>query len=100
MSIRVIVETADTEEFSGNSKRTDKPFCFHKQAVHAFIGGSRFPKEIEIAHDRPDQSLRPGEYSVDVEQALTVDRFGGLSIDARKLKFVPSEPKAPVTKAS
>ncbi len=95
MSIRVYVESAQTEEFSGTSQRTGKAFCFHKQAVHAFLPGSKFPKEIELAHDRPDLALRPGEYTLDIESALTVDRFGGLGIDSRKLEFVPAAPKAP-----
>lgn len=94
MSIRVYVESANTEEFSGTSTRTGKAFCFYKQAVHAFLPGSKFPKEIELAHDSADRALRPGEYSLDVEAALTVDRFGGLGIHSRKLQFVPAAPKA------
>jgi hypothetical protein len=93
MTIRVYVESAKTEEFSGTSTRTGKNFCFFKQAVHAFLPGSKFPKEIELAHDTADKALRPGEYSLDVEAALTVDRFGGLGIDSRKLQFVPAESK-------
>lgn len=94
MSIRVFVESADAEKVAGTSGRTGKDYCFYKQSVHVFLGGSRFPKEIEIAHDRPDQALRPGDYTLDVEAALAVDRFGGLGIDSRKLEFVPAAPKA------
>jgi hypothetical protein len=93
MTIRIYVESAKTDEISGTSSRTGKNFCFYKQEVHAFLPGSKFPKQIELAHDTADKALRPGEYSLDVEAALTVDRFGGLGIDSRKLKFVPAEPK-------
>lgn len=95
MSIRVFVESAETDEFKGTSGRTGKDFCFYKQKAHVFLHGSRFPERIELAHNSPSDALRPGDYTLDVEQALAVDRFGGLGIDSRKLVFVPAVPKAP-----
>ncbi|SIQ24686.1 single-stranded DNA-binding protein [Marinobacterium stanieri] len=94
MSIRVYVESSATEQVSGTSSKSGKNYCFYKQPVHAFIGTSKFPEKIEISHDSADRALRPGEYTLDVEAALSVDRFGGLGIDARKLVFVPAAPKA------
>lgn len=94
MSIRVFVESPNCEKFEGVSQRTGKSFCFHKQQVHVFLNGSRFPEKIELAHDNPANALRPGEYSLDVEKALSVGRFGDLGIDSRKLEFVPAEPKS------
>lgn len=94
MSIRVFVESAETDEFKGTSARTGKDFCFFKQKAHVFLHGSRFPERIELTHNSPSDSLRPGDYTLDVEQALSVDRYGGLAIDSRKLVFVPAAPKA------
>ncbi len=94
MSLRVEVDSANTSEFKGTSTRTGKDFCFYKQTAYVFLPGSRFPEKIELSHDNPSHALLAGTYSLDVEQAVAVDRFGGLGIDSRKLVFVPAAPKA------
>jgi hypothetical protein len=89
-AIKIDVQSHETEVFSGNSARTGKPFCFYKQEAFAFTGDGKYPEKIEITHDRPEDALPVGEYFVDLNQAVSVDRFGSLGIDTRKMVFVPA----------
>lgn len=91
---KLLIEISDVrlQEISGTSKGTGKPYCFFKQKAYLFVTGAKYPKEIELSHD-DNKPLGVGRYQIDLNQAVSVDNFGGIGIDARLIEFVPSADK-------
>jgi hypothetical protein len=90
MAKSLLVEISDVrlKEFSGTSKGTQKPYCFFKQKAYLFTTDAKYPTPIELTHDE-NNPLGVGRYHVDLNQAVSIDNFGGLGIDARLIEFVP-----------
>jgi hypothetical protein len=91
--IKVEVESAFVDSRGGISQRTNKPYEIHEQKAWAYLG-SKFPKEITLSLDKPGDALGVGHYEVDLMPALDVGDFGRLTIEARKLRFIPARPAA------
>ncbi len=91
--LKVEITTQEIDKVSGVSKNSGKDFCFYKQSAHVFLNGAKYPERFEITLNDEKEVLAPGVYSLNVEQAVSVDRFGGLGIDGRKLHFVAAAPQ-------
>lgn len=85
--VKVEVESEFVDSRGGMSAK-GKPYEIHEQKVWAYLN-SKFPKEISVNLESADKYLREGMYEVDIAPALEVGDFNRLSIDGRKLKFVP-----------
>lgn len=94
MSLKVEITTQSLDKVAGTSKNSGKDFCFYKQTAHVFLNGEKYPEKFEITHDDEKGALPAGVYSVDIEKAVTVDRFNGLGLDGRKLVFRSSAEQA------
>ena len=92
--LKVEVTTQAFDKVSGTSAKTGKDYSFIKQQAHIFLNGEKYPEKFEITHEREQDVLSPGIYVLDIEKAVTVDRFGGVALDGRKLVFRPVAAKA------
>lgn len=87
--LKIEITSSAFEQFSGTSK-AGKDYCFLKQAAHVFLNGAKYPEKFELTFNDQKEILQPGLYTVDIEKAVVVDRFGGLAIDGRKLQLIPA----------
>lgn len=89
---------SDFIDSRGGVSAKGKPYEIHEQKVWVYLG-SKFPKEITVNHDDARNALKPGLYTVDLMPALHVGDFGRLSIDGRRLAFLPVVAAAVAAKA-
>lgn len=89
--VKAEVESSFVDSRGGISQKSGKPYEIHEQKLWVYLG-SKFPKEMTLSLEKPADALAVGLYEVDLLPSLDVGDFGRLTIDARKLKFVPARP--------
>lgn len=77
------------ENTAGTSQRTGKPYSINKQKAYLFADDSPYPEKIELNLEDAQPPYNVGKYYVDLNKAVSIDRFGTIGVDTRKLKLHP-----------
>lgn len=88
---KIEIVKPEVREITGTSKRTGQPYRLRKQEAYLHQPGQQYPQKFEILlpDDMPN-GYRSGYYRLS-DDALYIDRFGSLKVDA---KLVPLQTKA------
>ena len=77
--MKIEIQNAHVDEFSGTSNRTGRPFTIRKQEAWAHLPGEPYPRAISIPLGREQSPYAPGTYALD-PKSFFVDKFGSLSL--------------------
>lgn len=91
---RVIeITSSETENVSGTSNRTGKPYSFKKQTAYLHVFGQDYPDKTELILDDAQVAYAPGHYHLDGE-SIYVDRNGRLALTPKLVPVVSDAKKA------
>lgn len=85
--MKIEIRSVHTENFSGNSKVSGKPFSINKQVGFAHLDGQAYPIQVEIGIRDGETPFPPGLYEM-LDGSFFVNKYKQLQIGSLKLRKV------------
>jgi Helix-destabilising protein len=89
-NIAVIIETDSVDQRSGVSSRTGQPYSIRSQPARLKSDLIAGPISITLGDNQPAYPV--GDYLLDIERSLTINRFG--SVQVGSLVIIPKPSKS------
>ena len=80
--MKIEIENSEITEIPFKNEQKGTSGVIRKQKAFWFKPGSKYPVPFEFSLGEDDQALLPGEYNVDAELFIDIDRFNSLSVNS------------------